>query len=82
MEKYYAFLKDNRVQQVAVFSSQDEKLANLIKEEQGYDNFVFIDENPPDVWSTYDGSVFTKPTDEYLVSIGVLTLLEPEVTDE
>ena len=72
MEKYYVFIKDNIVQQVAVFASKDEQLANLILQEKGYDDAIWVEGTPPDVWSTYDGTVFTKPTDEYLISIGIL----------
>jgi hypothetical protein len=26
------------------------------------------------MWSTYDGTTFTPPTDEYLISIGIMQL--------
>jgi hypothetical protein len=73
MEKYYAFIKDNRVMQVALFASQDEELADRVAQEQGYDDAVWVGENKPAIWSTYDGTTFTAPTDEYLISIGVMT---------
>jgi hypothetical protein len=81
MEQYYAFLKNNRVENIAVFASQDEELADRVAQEQGYDDAVWVGENIPTKWSTYDGTVFTPPTDEYLISIGILNP-EPEVTDE
>ncbi len=76
MEKHYAFLKNNRVENIAVFASQDEALADRIAQEQGYDDAVWVGENVPAKWSTYNGSTFTPPTDEYLISIGVLTSTE------
>jgi hypothetical protein len=79
MEQHYAFIKNNIVENVAVFASQDEELANRITQEQGYDDAVWVGENIPVKWSTYDGTTFTAPTDEYLISIGVL---EPTVIQE
>jgi len=73
MEKHYAFLKNNRVENIAVFASQDEALADRIAQEQGYDDAVWVGTDVPAKWSTYNGSTFTPPTNEYLISIGVLT---------
>lgn len=81
MEQHYAFLKDNRVQNVAVFASQDEALADAVAQEQGYDDAVWLGTDVPARWSTYDGTTFTPPTEEYLISIGILNP-EPEATDE
>jgi hypothetical protein len=78
MEKHYAFLKDNRVENIAVFASQDEELADRIAQEQGYDDAVWVGTNVPIKWSTYNGTTFTPPTDEYLISIGIIN---PEVTE-
>lgn len=75
MEKHFVFLKNNRVEQIAVFASQNEELADRIAQEQGYDDALWIGENiPPVRWSTYDPATgeFTLPTNEYLISIGVL----------
>jgi hypothetical protein len=74
MEQHYVFLKDNRVVQIAVFASQDETLANAVAQEQGFDDAVWVGEDKPAMWSTYDGTTFTAPTDEYLISIGIMTL--------
>lgn len=71
-ELHYAFIKDNRVVNVAVFASEDKELADRIVEEHGHDKAVWVGENPPAKWSSYDGKKFTAPTPEYLVSIGVL----------
>ena len=73
MEQHYAFLKNNRVENIAVFASQNEELADRVAQEQGYDNAIWVGENAPAKWSTYDGTTFTPPTDEYLISIGIIT---------
>lgn len=72
MELHYAFLKNNRVEQVAVFTSQDEALADAVAQEHGFDDAVWVGEDKPVMWSTYDGTTFTAPTDEYLISIGIM----------
>jgi len=72
MEQHYVFIKNNRVENIAVFASQDEELADRVAREQGFDDAVWVGENAPAKWSTYDGATFTKPTDEYLISIGIL----------
>lgn len=79
MEQHYVFLKDNRVANIAVFASQDEALADRIAQEQGFDDAVWVGENKPAMWSTYDGTSFTLPTDEYLISIGIMN---PPVVEE
>jgi len=72
MEQHYVFLKDNRVANIAVFTSQDEALADAVAREHGFDDAVWVGENKPVMWSTYDGTTFTPPTDEYLISIGIM----------
>jgi hypothetical protein len=72
MEKHYAFIKNNIVQQVAVFASQDEELADAVAHEHGFDDAVWVGETAPTMWSTYDGTSFTPPTQEYLISIGIM----------
>jgi hypothetical protein len=79
MEQHYVFLKDNRVANVAVFGSQDEALADRVAQEQGFDDAVWVGEDKPVMWSTYDGATFTAPTDEYLISIGIMN---PPVVEE
>lgn len=71
MEQHYVFLKNNRVEQVAVFASQDKALADAIAHEQGYDDAVWMGETLPTMWSTYDGTTFTPPTIDYLYEIGI-----------
>jgi hypothetical protein len=81
MEQHYVFLKNNRVEQVAVFASQDETLADAVAQEHGFDDAVWVGEDKPAMWSTYDGTTFTPPTDEYLISIGIMNPpveVEPE----
>lgn len=75
-EKYYVFLKDNRVVNIALFASQDEELADRIAQEQGCDDAVWVGEEKVPMWSTYNGTTFTRPTDEYLISIGIMTPVE------
>ena len=72
MEKHYVFLKNNRVENIAVFASQDEALADRVAQEQGYDDAVWVGTDVPARWSTYNGTTFTPPTDEYLISIGIM----------
>lgn len=72
MEKHYVFIKDNRVVQIAVFASQDEALADAVAHEHGFDDAVWVGENIPAMYSSYDGTTFTAPTDEYLISIGIM----------
>jgi hypothetical protein len=80
MEKTYAFIKNDVVENVLVFAAKDDKLAKLITDEKNYDSFVYIgEEDDPIRWSTYDGKSFTPPTQDYLVSIGVVN---PIVADE
>jgi hypothetical protein len=79
MEQHYAFIKNNRVENIAVFALQDEELADLVAQEQGYDDAVWVGEDRPVKYSSYDGTTFTDPTEEYLISIGVM---EPEATNE
>jgi hypothetical protein len=71
MEQHYVFLKDNRVAQIAVFGSQDEELADRIAQEQGFDDAVWVGENKPAMFSSYDGETFTEPTLDYLYEIGI-----------
>ena len=71
MEQHYVFLKDNRVANIAVFASQDEALADRIAQDHGFDDAVWVGENKPVMWSTYDGTTFTSPTIDYLYEIGI-----------
>lgn len=75
MEKYYAFLKDNRIVQVAVFDSQDEHLAAQIAAEKGWEDAIWTGEQCPAMYSLWNGTSFEAPTPEYLFSIGVLSEL-------
>lgn len=82
MEQHYAFLKNNRVEQVAVFASQNEALADAVAIEQGFDDAVWVGIDVPAMWSTYNGTIFTAPTDEYLISIGIMNPPVEEPTDD
>jgi len=82
MELHYAFIKDNRVAQVGVFASQDEALADAVAIEHGFDDAVWVGTDAPAMWSSYDGTTFTPPTSEYLISIGILDALLEEPTND
>ena len=74
MEKHYTFIKNGVVENTLVFAERNDVLAQTITDEQGYDSFIWLDEAAtPARWSTYDGTTFTPPTTEYLISIGVIT---------
>lgn len=70
-EKHYAFLKNNRIVNIGVFSSQDKALADAVVLENGFDEAVWVGENIPALYSFYDGISFTAPTLDYLYEIGV-----------
>jgi hypothetical protein len=82
MEQYYAFIKNNRVENIAVFASQDEELADRVAQEQGYDDAIWVGTNLPTKHSLYNGSTFEEPTDEYLISIDVMAPPAEETPDE
>ena len=71
MEQHYVFLKNNRVENIAVFASQNEALADAVAQEHGFDDAVWVGETIPAMWSTYDGTTFTAPTIDYLYEIGI-----------
>jgi hypothetical protein len=71
MEQHYAFIKDNRVANIAVFAEQNEELVDAVAREQGCDDAVWVGTNVPTKYSSYDGTTFTLPTLDYLYSIGV-----------
>lgn len=75
----YAFLIGDRVENISPIQAQDDALAAFACETNGYDQAVFVDGPAPDRWSTWDGQTFTPPTEEYLISIGVIT--PPEYRD-
>ncbi len=81
MEQHYVFLKNNRVENIAVFASRDEVLADRVAQEQGFDDAIWVGEDKPVMWATYDGTTFTAPTDEYLVSIGIMNPPVEEPTE-
>ena len=80
-ELHYAFLKDNRVKQISVFASQDKALADAVAIEHGFDDAVWVGTDVPAMWSTYNGTIFTSPTEEYLISIGIINPFIEEPTE-
>jgi hypothetical protein len=71
MEQHYVFLKGNRVMNIAVFASQDEALADAVAQEHGFDDAVWVGDNKPPMYSTWDGLVFTDPTLDDLYDLGI-----------
>lgn len=71
MEQHYAFIKDGRVANIAVFAEQNEELADMVAQEQGYDDAVWVGSDIPAMFSSYDGQKFIAPTLDYLYEIGV-----------
>lgn len=82
MEQHFAFIKNNRVTQIAVFASKDEQLADRIATEQGYDDAIWVGQNTPILFSEYDGKKFIAPTFEYLLSIGVANPIVEPIVEE
>lgn len=82
MEQHYVFLKNNRVANIAVFASQDEALADAVAHEHGFDDAVWVGDDKPAMWSIYDGTTFTPPTNEYLISIGIMNPPTEEPTND
>lgn len=73
MEKHYAFIKDNRVVSIAVFESENTEVADLVKSDNNFDSYIWLgDSSIPHLHSIYDGTSFTLPTNEYLISIGIM----------
>jgi len=71
MEQYYVFLKNNRVMNIAVFASQDEELADAVAREHGFDDAVWVGNNKPAMFSTWDGAAFADPTLDDLYTLGI-----------
>jgi acyl CoA:acetate/3-ketoacid CoA transferase beta subunit len=71
MEQHYAFIKDGRVVNIAVFAEQNEGLADRVAQEQGYDDAVWVGSNIPAMFASYDGKKFVAPTLDYLYEIGI-----------
>ena len=78
----YAFLIGDRVENISPIQAQDDALAAFACQTNGYDQAIFVDGPEPDRWSTWDGQVFTPPTNEYLISIGVLNPSPPPEPEE
>lgn len=71
-----AVIKNGRVEDIIVFADHNAALIQHVANELGADLFVSccdIGVIPPR-YSAWDGEKFTDPTNEYLISIGVLNL--------
>lgn len=74
-EKHFVFIKNNVVEQVAVFATQDEELADRVAQDLGYDDAIWVGEDAPQMFSSYNPTTkaFTAPTNEYLIARGIMT---------
>jgi hypothetical protein len=72
-EQHYVFLKNNVVEQIAVFASKDEELADRVAQEHGYDDAVWVGEKKPPMYGLYDPKTqtFSAPTQDYLYERGI-----------
>jgi hypothetical protein len=72
-EKYYAFLKNNVVEDILVFEKENQEVVDLILSERGFDEAIWLDENKPNMYSSYDPKTkkFTNPTLDYLYERGL-----------
>jgi hypothetical protein len=71
-ELHYAFIKNNRVENIAVFAEKNDELANQIVKEHGFDQAIWVNDKAPQMFSSYDGKTFTAPTHEYLIERGIV----------
>lgn len=71
-ELHYAFIKNGFVEQVAVFAEENEELADQVAHDLGFDDAVWVGENAPTMFSSYDGKTFTDPTVDDLYDRGLL----------
>lgn len=78
-EYIYAFIKNNRVINVLVFNELDnQELIEQVKISLNADEAVSLYNYPvndigiPSMYWSYTNSTFEPPTEEYLISIGVL----------
>ena len=60
----YAFIKNNIVEEVAVFAEQNDALANSVAQNLGYEEFVWVGADFPTMYSVWDGVKFTAPAPE------------------
>jgi len=72
MTVYYAFIKNGRVENVNVFAEENQILADSIVADRGYDSAVYTGETIVPKYGAYDGTTFFEPSEEYLISIGIM----------
>jgi len=79
----HAFIKNGVVEHIFTFdeSAHGTPLLDQIKEEQGCDTVVCLCNYGKRImrWSTWDGTVFTPPTQDYLYSIGIANETQAEL---
>ncbi len=62
-ELCYAFIKNGIVQEVAVFAEENDELASQVSNSLNCDEFVWVGDNPPSMYSVWNGKTFTAPTE-------------------
>lgn len=71
-EHKYAFLKNNRVQNVIILDNKNDAEAELHKTTYGYDEFIYAGtDNTPAMHSLRDGDNFIPADYDFLYSIGL-----------
>lgn len=77
LEHPHAFIKDNRVINVAIFAEHDAELIKKVAMDCGaFETVCCCDyESVPTIHSSWNGALFEPPTLEYLFSIGVCSEL-------
>lgn len=75
MELHYVFIKNNRVEEIAVFAEQNEDLVNKIIQEKEFDSAIWVGETTPEKYSLWDGENFISPTPEWLFENGYIAAL-------
>ena len=84
IEKHYAFIKDDRVVNIALFENEDKELADRICKEQGYDLAIWLgDTQPvPHLYASYkDGKIQEITHDDYY-AVGLYPMSYEEHLEE
>lgn len=74
-EKHYAFMLNDRAENIFVFAEQNDELAAQICAENNYDGYRWLgEEMPPARWSKWSNATKTwiEPDTDYLISIGAI----------
>ena len=71
---HYAFIRGGIVEDIYVFETQNQVLADNIANSTGFEKAVLVGTQPPVRYSTFNATsgTFVSPSQEFLVSIGVI----------